>query len=402
MAAYYHSAYVLLYLSLIVVGTNGRIDQIRDENGNIDTLSDIFGRNNANIKHPSRRSLLSLRTLANANTNSLLAEVRTLVEGFNANSEKLDTLIQGMDIILNSASTKYNGYSEIMKHLEALNPFFVSLYVLLVDVALSTSSRLAVHQENIFEMSDYFRKNITSETDKEMFDNNMFAVYKWYLATFNQNYTSCEGVRDDGFRKSGAYVIKVPDTEKLATVWCDQQADAGGWLVIQRRQDGSENFYRSWADYQDGFGDISKEFWLGNEILHLLTRKHRHELRVDLTDFEGNSAYAKYSSFSVGSAAQKYKLMIGGFSGTAGDSLARHNGMGFTTKDRDNDQSPKTSCAEFAKGGWWYQNCFRSNLNGLYYEFANDNVTNGPACWYTWKNNHESLKKIEMKIRPLE
>lgn len=33
--------------------------------------------------------------------------------------------------------------------------------------------------------------------------------------------------------------------------------------VIQRRKDGSENFNRSWADYELGFGSPASEVWLG-------------------------------------------------------------------------------------------------------------------------------------------
>ena len=106
-------------------------------------------------------------------------------------------------------------------------------------------------------------------------------------------------------------------------VLCDMITDGGGWILFQRRLDGSVDFYRDWASYKKGFGDLNGEFWLGNDNLHRLTAAGNVTLRVDLEDFEGNIKYAEYTTFKVADEADKYRLLIGGYSGTAGDSMAR-------------------------------------------------------------------------------
>ena len=70
--------------------------------------------------------------------------------------------------------------------------------------------------------------------------------------------------------------------------------------VIQRRGDYGEpreNFYRDWADYKRGFGDPDKEFWLGNEEIHQLTKSGDMKLRVELEAHGGGTAWAEYSTF---------------------------------------------------------------------------------------------------------
>jgi len=97
--------------------------------------------------------------------------------------------------------------------------------------------------------------------------------------------------------------------------------DGGGWTVFQRRQDGSVDFFRGWNDYKAGFGQLAAEFWLGNDKIHRLTASRPSSLRVELEDWNGVKAYAKYGTFSIGDEQAQYRLEVGSYSGTAGDSL---------------------------------------------------------------------------------
>ena len=108
-----------------------------------------------------------------------------------------------------------------------------------------------------------------------------------------------------------------PDGGKPIQVLCDMTTDGGGWTVFQRRLDGSVDFYLGWESYKNGFGDLKGEFWLGNDNLHRLTATDDVTLRVDLEDFDGNKTYAEYTTFKVENKTDKYRLLIGGYSGTA-------------------------------------------------------------------------------------
>ena len=88
-------------------------------------------------------------------------------------------------------------------------------------------------------------------------------------------------------------------------------------------------------------------------------------------------------------------------SGNSGDSLSWHRGMPFTTKDQDNDNKTDNNCASKYQGAWWYKNCHNSNLNGLYYRGNHSSYADG-VNWKDWKGHYYSLKKTEMKIRPVD
>ena len=187
-----------------------------------------------------------------------------------------------------------------------------------------------------------------------------------------------------------------PDGKGHFNVYCDMRTDGGGWTVFQRRQDGSVDFYRGWNDYKAGFGQLTADFWLGNDKIHRLTASRPSSLRVKLEDWNVNRVYAKYGKFNIGDEQAQYRLEVSSYSGTANDSLAYHNNMAFTTKDRDNDGASGKNCAVEYTGAWWYNWCLQSNLNGQY---LGDKSHYRGAMWYNFRR-YISLKFIEMKLRP--
>ncbi|XP_011189963.2 angiopoietin-related protein 1-like [Zeugodacus cucurbitae] len=166
---------------------------------------------------------------------------------------------------------------------------------------------------------------------------------------------------------SGVYKIKL---EKMnitgLEVFCEENVDSGGWLVIQRRQSNSVDFNRNWQDYKKGFGDLKGDYWFGLEQLHALTSSCEQELYIQLQIDSGETYFVKYSEFVIADESEDYALKnIGKYSGNAGNGLRTHLSMKFSTYDRDNDIY-KDNCAMIFKGGWWFRSCYRSNLNGLY------------------------------------
>ncbi|KAJ8307451.1 hypothetical protein KUTeg_015535 [Tegillarca granosa] len=121
--------------------------------------------------------------------------------------------------------------------------------------------------------------------------------------------------------------------------------------VFQKRFDGSVNFYRSWQEYRNGFGNVHGEYWL-----------------------EINNEFDSRFDFLTGDSLGTY-----------------HKGHEFKTKDKYG----KDKCPILYIGAWWYNSCHYSNLNGKY----GDNNYGKGLDWHSWKGYYESLKRTEMKIR---
>uniref|UniRef100_A0A8D0GQ92 Angiopoietin 2 n=1 Tax=Sphenodon punctatus TaxID=8508 RepID=A0A8D0GQ92_SPHPU len=216
------------------------------------------------------------------------------------------------------------------------------------------------------------------------------------------SFKDCADVFKSGITSSGVYTLTVPNTGEKKKAYCDMETGGGGWTVIQRRADGSEDFQRTWEEYKMGFGKPSGEYWLGNELVSQLTNLKHYVLKIHLKDWEGNEAYSLYEHFDLANEELKYRIHLKGLSGTAGKiSSISQPGNDFSTQDADNDKCI-CNCSQMLTGGWWFDACGPSNLNGMYYPLRrNTNKFNG-IKWYYWKGSGYSLKATTMMIRPAD
>jgi len=222
----------------------------------------------------------------------------------------------------------------------------------------------------------------------------------------NKSITNCCGLSKKFFTfskstqkfSSGVYLLNkfCGDDCIKAEAYCDSSNGGGGWLVIQRRQDGSVDFNRTWIEYENGFGKLTSEFWYGLKALNCLTGQGSWEMRMDIKLADGANIFLQYEQFKVASAKEKYKLTVGGFQGTTTDPMAYHNGMNFTTKDNDNDLSGANCALLYGPtlpiGGWWFKSCWSDAI-------APNIIYNDKYGIYL-NNKWHTLPFIEMKIRP--
>ncbi|KAM4725171.1 angiopoietin-1 [Anableps anableps] len=211
----------------------------------------------------------------------------------------------------------------------------------------------------------------------------------------------CADLYKAGFHQNSVYTIQI-NPQETKKVYCNMEAAGGGWTVIQRRQDGSEDFQRTWKEYRMGFGSLLAEHWLGNEHIYQLTSQRQYVLRIELTDWDGHQAFSLYDRFQIGNEKQNYRLFLKSHSGTAGkqSSLVIH-GADFSTKDMDNDNC-SCKCALMLTGGWWFDACGPSNLNGLYFTQGQHIGKLNGIKWHYFKGPSYSLRATAMMIRPLD
>uniref|UniRef100_A0A8D0C357 Fibrinogen C-terminal domain-containing protein n=1 Tax=Salvator merianae TaxID=96440 RepID=A0A8D0C357_SALMN len=241
-----------------------------------------------------------------------------------------------------------------------------------------------------------------AETMKHLIDLVSHCSHIFLTLQEEKAFKDCADAYKAGFTASGVYTLHLPNATATAKVFCDMETSGGGWTVIQQRKDGSVDFQRTWEEYKQGFGFPPGEYWLGNDLIHLLTAQTSYSLRINLQDWEDNEVFALYEHFQVGPEEENYRLHVQKYSGTAGrTSSLSPSGTEFSTKDVDNDHCA-CKCAQVAGGGWWFDACGPSNLNGIFYTPSPATVRYNGMKWHYWKGPSHSLKMTTMMIRPVD
>ena len=166
----------------------------------------------------------------------------------------------------------------------------------------------------------------------------------------------------------------------------------GGWTVLIRRTPDvgkRERFNRTWDEYVQGFGDLNGEFWYGLKNMHCLTSREPMEVEVEMRQNGSESTVYSYDTFKIDGPTSSYTLYVSGKTHPHADFLSYHNGMKFTTFDRDNDKR-HDNCAdasELKKSAWWYNNCYRMILTAV----------PNPLLW---TSKYVSYDYAELRVRP--
>ena len=241
--------------------------------------------------------------------------------------------------------------------------------------------------EDNISTTDNTTNSTANDTTNNTNNSNHMAAMMWP--------SCCDLARSaDNEAASGVYSIYGPGGHfSTQQAYCDID-QSGNWTVIQRRTNGTLLFNRTWAEYVDGFGALTSEFWYGLTNIHWLTRDNPWHLQIKLTSNDGDVYIHQYSQFRVASSDNNYKLEVSGYK-KGKDSkgvLSEHSDQPFSTGDKINNDAP---CCET---GWWYiqGRCIGDgamNVNGRY------NSDRG-ILWTPTVREERYIVETEMKIQP--
>lgn len=208
----------------------------------------------------------------------------------------------------------------------------------------------------------------------------------------------CSIIYNRGEHTSGVYAIR-PSNSQVFYVYCDTESGSP-WTVIQHRKDGSQNFNETWKNYQNGFGRLDGEFWLGLEKVYSIVKQSNYILRIELEDWKDNKYYIEYS-FHLGNCDSNYTLELAEVAGNVPKALPEHSELTFATWDHRMKEPLR--CLESYSGGWWWHDiCGENHLNDKYHKpkaKLKPEKKRG-IYWRTQAGKIYSIKSSKMMIQP--
>lgn len=247
-------------------------------------------------------------------------------------------------------------------------------------------------EENL--SNDNFQDTMEKSMESDLSSPDMFE----YLTENSTDLpTDCSELYDKGEVNSGVYVIR-PNHSEPFNVYCEM-TPYGGATVVQRRVDGTVNFDQTWEKYEKGFGNFERDYWLGLQKFYSVAQQGPYILRVDLEDWRDGKHWAEYR-FSLDGPSKHYTIHLSHVAGDTADALANITGTQFSTKDMPNDNH--RNCPRHQTGGWWFDSCGETNLNGrcMWLRAKGRLMKRRVIHWRPSTGPSFSLKTTKMSVRP--
>jgi len=254
-------------------------------------------------------------------------------------------------------------------------------------------------------MSDRF--NATAVVGRKRGQNQL--KLRWQRGTSCCNSDMCNAVVADNYRwllpydcslykniSNGVYPILPPYSTNIVQAYCENDDgipwtnNSRPWTVFHRRFTGNLDFNRTFSEYENGFGDIHAEFWLGLKVMQEMTHNGQGiEIRIRLNSTNGNSSQywsGVYPNVLVSLNTYKTNVDDGvgdlySYDPEFGPDVDRGTPLrpfaptiAFSTKDH----GPEADCANTLGGGWWYLNCLKLYPGAILpWSFTASNDTTG-------------------------
>ncbi|XP_014327702.1 angiopoietin-related protein 3-like isoform X2 [Xiphophorus maculatus] len=372
--------------------------EIKESEEELKQTAAVLNTHNEEIKELSEKISVKVE--------SILQEKGQLLNKVEIMEEKLSSL--SVDLVTVRQAAEINSLREVIQRQEqSINNLLAAMVeqgrhldhqtmkIKLLEEKLAAS---ASAQETFEKMAENSMSELPTAAPFLTSDTSSNATMILFAADFPSD---CSELFDRGERANGTYAIK-PNGSEPFMVFCDMSRGRGA-TVIQQRRDGSMNFDQPWEKYENGFGELQGEFWLGLKKMYSLASQGNSVLHIQLEDWKQNRHFIEYRFYLEGPVSN-YTIRLVYLSGSLPNPLSNHTGVVFSTKDRDNGRHWASRCSHPQSGGWWFSSCGDTNLNERYSRVrANGRSERRRGIqWRSGRKTSHSFAFTQISIHPMD